>query len=94
MEADLLLTMTNNTALLTSEVTRAENYICASFSSGKTHAAVCIHVGYVNVMVTSSAAHKAWKGSGKFFRDMTEARKHYKSADMQEILTAADLLNA
>lgn len=36
-----------------------------------------------------NASHRVWRGSGKWFRDINEAKAAYKSSEMKAILDAA-----
>lgn len=60
---------------------------------GKVEAVVGIYAyrsGYKNVAVLClNAAHRAWRGGGRNFRDIEAALLGYKSAEMKAIINAA-----
>ena len=41
--------------------------------------------GSVDVIV-KNASHKAWKGAGKTYRNLSEAKAAYKSSEMQAMI--------
>jgi len=54
----------------------------------KVSATVAIHSYGVQV-VCQNAAHKVWRGSGKFFPTIAAAIDNYKSGEMKAIIQAA-----
>lgn len=54
----------------------------------KVSAMVSIH-GYGVQVICQNAAHKAWRGAGKFFQTSAEALANYRSGEMKAIIQAA-----
>lgn len=38
---------------------------------------------------TMNASHRAWRGGGKYYRSISEALEHFRSAEMKAIIAAA-----
>lgn len=69
------------------------NYITAT--CGSKSAMVAINHDKTTVQVIcKNAAHKAWRGSGRFFDSVQDAVDGYKSAEMKSMIQAAELAAA
>lgn len=67
------------------KVTKSEYGTYFNCLAGKKSVYISVTEHSINVCV-SNASHKAWGGSGRFFRTFEEAVKAYKSEDVKEIL--------
>jgi len=69
-----------------------ELFFYVSAECGKTSAEVviCKHNGRINVCC-NNAAHKVWKGMGKWFASVEEAMQNYRSPQMRLIIGQASL---
>lgn len=60
---------------------------------GKHKSIVQVSIGkyspFVNVVLSSSASHQAFKGLGKFFHTFKEAISHYRTPEIQEMIKFA-----
>lgn len=74
---DIIITRTNTEG----------NYKSAEMTAGKKSAFVMINIktNEVNV-ICKNAAHKAWKGCGRWFDSIQDAVDGYKSTAMKEMI--------
>jgi hypothetical protein len=84
---------TTSPEVINYQPTISDHGILTDLSCGKTRAVINISVHGVSVYV-QNAAHKAWGGPGKHYRDKAEALANYKSDAMRKIIEAADKINA
>lgn len=75
------------------ELIRKDGQIIADCECGKTNAFVWIHEAGIRI-ICNNAAHKAWKGMGRFFHRESEALSSYKSIEMKSIILKAIQLNS
>jgi hypothetical protein len=66
--------------------------IVARAICGKQAATVLIMEHQVNV-ICENASHRCYRRGGRVFDSMPDALRHYKSKEMQAIITAIDGLN-
>lgn len=66
---------------------REQDVICFQLKSGKAEAVIYhnARLGYVNVCCLN-AAHRAWRGSGRYFSNFAKAVDGYKSAAVKSMV--------
>lgn len=84
--------MTNDTSVMITETKLTNSALYVTATCGKVSALVCISDLQVRVIV-QNAAHKAWRGSGKAFQNVSAALAAYKSDEIKAIISAANDLN-
>jgi hypothetical protein len=67
-------------------------YVFAELRCGKQTMAISVAADTVQVVVTSNASHRAWRGMGKNYRSLTEALAGYKSAPVRAMIDTATRL--
>lgn len=60
-------------------------HVLAVMQCGKVKMSVSINSKYVQAVV-HNASNAAWKGFGKFYRDLDEATKNYRSTEARAML--------
>ncbi len=75
------------------DLVRGDGRLSIGATVGKVSGVVCIGPHGVDVLCCN-AAHRAWRGGGRFFGSISDALGAYKSPEMRAIIQEADKLNA
>jgi hypothetical protein len=74
------------------QITKSLQGVCANYYTLTTDSVEAFvglyHDGRVNVLCKNSS-HRAYRGSGNYFRDLSHALEHYKSDAMKKIIMIA-----
>jgi hypothetical protein len=70
------------------ETLKGQHGFYVTATCGKTSAMVAIHSDHVQV-ICQNAAHKVWRGAGKFFPNAVDALANYRSSEMKAIIQSA-----
>ena len=72
----------------------ARDYLFVEMTCGKKTAFVSHNqsLGQINV-TCDNAAHKAWKGFGKYFRSWEEAKENYRSAEILAMIEHVEAIH-